>query len=388
MLNTQSLTGEPSSACSQCVLGSKWSTCYWWLIHKERQLQCEISQVGKARNGTPRWWCTSHGAPATGPGGVQRERCDLAHVDLDQLHSLDLDPDQYEGGIGIWGAVEPVFNTTGYVEKSGVHVHARKSKGGPKEIDQTYDAVRIRAKTNFFDETAIVITREAAVAFYLSQFLDEEVDYLFCPHCGEIHLDEGYFATHPHSRHLCHSCGRYFQDRKRSISNPVGYFRLLHPAFQRTRKIQPAGKSIEIRQKDFPGGIEIWASNPALVWTAERSEQRGIHLHAYPEAGVPPEPNDTFDSVVIDGFELQYDQVAQLMAQNALPQLKGTVMSLRCPECKAAHFDSGLLGLTPHRMHLCQGCGTKFESPHKRKLVVSNPIVELFEQILRIGSET
>jgi hypothetical protein len=28
-----------------------------------------------------------------------------------------------------------------------------------------------------------------------------------CPGCGELHLDEGEFATKPHRDHVCQSCG-------------------------------------------------------------------------------------------------------------------------------------------------------------------------------------
>lgn len=30
---------------------------------------------------------------------------------------------------------------------------------------------------------------------------------LFCPECGEIHIDEGEFATKAHHTHACQHCG-------------------------------------------------------------------------------------------------------------------------------------------------------------------------------------
>lgn len=30
---------------------------------------------------------------------------------------------------------------------------------------------------------------------------------LTCPKCGELHIDEGEFATKPHHTHACQSCG-------------------------------------------------------------------------------------------------------------------------------------------------------------------------------------
>jgi hypothetical protein len=60
-----------------------------------------------------------------------------------------------------------------------------------------------------------------------------------------------------------------------------------------------------LKQADFPGGIQIWGSNPAIVWTASRHEKAGIHVHAFRRDGDgTPERDETFSEVVIDGVRL------------------------------------------------------------------------------------
>lgn len=344
----------------------------------KRVSRCEISEVGKSRNGTSRWWCTRHKAPATGRYGIRLEQCESAHLDVDNLDIFHLDPEEFSGGIGIWGALEPIYNTTGRNERPGVHVHARKTKYGPKEIDKTFDAVSITSRTDLFTNREITITKEVAIAYYVTQYLGYEVKSLFCVKCGEVHLDEGYFATHPHKKHLCHACGKYFHDSEKGISNPVALFRTLSESFQQERNLVPSNRSLSILQADYPGGIQIWASNPALVWTAERSEEEGIHVHAFKEAGNCPSIDETYGSVEIDGISLEYKHVAQYMAQSALPHVRQKVVSLACPTCGTYHFDSGIHGVTPHKLHRCESCETEFSSPGKKKLVVSNPILEKF----------
>ena len=345
--------------------------------------RCDIKQAGKSRNGKPRWWCMKHGAPATGRYGVRLEECESAHLDIDQLNCLNLDPSLYRGGIGIWGAVPPVFDTTGQTSMPGIHVHARKEEGGPKVIDDNFSVVAMKAQTDLFSSRPVTITHEAAVAQYVANFLGHQVKYLFCVRCGALHLDAGYFATKPHKRHLCHSCGNYFTDSERGISNPIAYFRTLSVDFSRDLRVQSANRAISFSQNAYPGGIQIWASNPALVWTADRQEEEGIHLHAFDGCNEMPVIDNTFSSVCIDGIDLDYRQIAQLMAQKALPHLANKIVSLQCPQCQLPHFDEGMHGVTPHKEHQCKGCGRQFNNPGRRKLTVSNPAIAALELLER-----
>ena len=64
---------------------------------------CNIVFVGKNRNGTNRYWCTTHHAPAYGKNGVQLEECLSTFKDFQRNKpSIDLNPEDYPGGIALW----------------------------------------------------------------------------------------------------------------------------------------------------------------------------------------------------------------------------------------------------------------------------------------------
>jgi len=62
---------------------------------------CRVEQVGRARNGQPRWWCPVHGGNATGRNGTRLEACDSVSLDAALEDRLDLDPAEYAGGVAI-----------------------------------------------------------------------------------------------------------------------------------------------------------------------------------------------------------------------------------------------------------------------------------------------
>ena len=67
-----------------------------------------------------------------------------AHIPMiTDRDTLDLHLDGYSGGVALWGAVPPVYDTTEKALDRGIHVHARKTSGGDKLLDETVRAVRI-----------------------------------------------------------------------------------------------------------------------------------------------------------------------------------------------------------------------------------------------------
>src|ERR1700733_7654298 len=100
---------------------------------------CRIVSVGKRRDGRLRYWCLFHHADATAKYGIRAKRCRYAHVpQISQEETLTLNPSDYAGGVAIWGAVPPVFDTTQNSTERGVHVHARVADSQSKVIDGTY----------------------------------------------------------------------------------------------------------------------------------------------------------------------------------------------------------------------------------------------------------
>ncbi len=340
--------------------------------------ECDIVEVGKSRNGKFRYWCMAHGANATGRYGTRLQICEGAYLAISEADCFDLDGSKFPGGIGVWGAVEPIYNTSSFEFVPGVHVHARMSDSDDmKSIDKTFPAIRLSWDYNLFERKQVIIDQQAAVNYLASRYLDAKIDHLFCSHCGAVHLDSDYFAVHPHRRHLCHACGKYFSNGERGISNPVAFLRKLRDDSDENRMYERATEVLQINQADHPGGIQIWASNPAILWTVPRPEKEGLHVHVFGRSAQTEHErckDDTFGKVIIDDICIDENMARQLMIQNSLPYLKNKIDSLYCPDCLCPHFDAGIIGFSPHKEHICENCGGKFVTPGKRRLVVSNPL--------------
>jgi hypothetical protein len=67
-------------------------------------------------------------------------------------------------------------------------------------------------------------------------------------------------------RHLCAGCGKQFKDSGVGIGNPICGVR--DACGIQTRTPKPSKKTLDICQRDYPGGIQIWGSNPAFIWMA------------------------------------------------------------------------------------------------------------------------
>ncbi|WP_147274947.1 hypothetical protein [Ferruginivarius sediminum] len=340
---------------------------------------CEIQHAGKSRNGTDRWWCRTHGASATGRGGTRLPRCEHHYLGRLPKDVFRYSPTDYPGGVAIWGAVPPIYNTSPYEEKPGIHVHARTEKDGPKCIDRTYDAVIATVSTNLFEYQDVLITKEAAVGYYVSHFLGRQITALRCTHCEALHTDQDYYAVEPHIRHQCNSCGRIFRASTRGISNPVAQYKYYFPQFRQTRSLIIPDRELNIQQSDYLGGVQIWASNPALLWTAEKPEEKGIHIHLYHANARRPVIDNTYSRVTIDGMTLDVTQIHYYMAQKTLSFLGNRIVSLTCPTCQSDHFDEGDWAFYPHEQHLCEHCGRAFKTTGRKRKVVSNPIRRTLE---------
>lgn len=337
------------------------------------QAQCSIEHVGKQRNGKPRYWCLTHQCNATGPHGVRLSACAVSAKAGKVPKVLEIDASAHPGGIALWGAVEAVYDTSSMPPEIGIHVHARAAQQGQKQVDDTFDTVVVKLS----ETEQATISGDTAIGFYLSRFLQRAVKLLRCSHCNEPHLDAGYFAVHPHRKHMCQACGRHFNDTEKSISNPIA----LLSSVQRNVAPIRAPRSLDVEQSSYPGGMQIWASNPALLWTSDRPEEAGLHVHLY-DAGGFIVVDDTFDRVVVDGLELNESHIQYFMAQQAVSYLTEKLSNLVCPTCSTPHFDTGDLAFSPHIEHECAQCGAKFSSKGRRKLVVANPFVATKARLL------
>jgi hypothetical protein len=136
---------------------------------------------------------------------------------------------------------------------------------------------------------------------------------------------------------------------------------------------------LRLTQQQYPGGIQIWGSNPAIIWSAEKAEEEGIHIHAFKGDETTPDIDDTFSTVTIDGVTLDPDMVRTLMAQNALPHIAGRVFSWRCDDCDRPAFDEDEAAFTPEVGRRCSNCGGSLSGSGRLRKAIANPLIEILE---------
>lgn len=350
-------------------------------------MDCKIVAVGRRRDGGTRYWCLAHHANATAKYGKPAQKCVAADdVPIAVEDTLDLDIKSYPGGVALWGSVPAVYDTTNRQMDRGIHVHARLVMGGEKVIDRTYRKLRIPLASDLFSDGWTEVDEIDAINYMVSGVFGFETTIVNCVHCGFPHLDRDWFAVHAHRRHQCHGCGRQFSDKVLGIGNPLAAVRAHLGA--RNSKSKTPKRIASFSQSQFDGGIQIWGSNPAILWTSARAEEVGIHVHGFMtiDEEMPRGIDDTFSKVVIDGIRLDAAQVRTYMAQTAMPHLDGRVTSLTCSACGQPHFDEGELAFTPHVEHRCLYCGYEFLSPGQMKKTISNPFVTIRQDLAKIAS--
>ena len=347
---------------------------------------CDIKPVGKRRDGGTRYWCLAHKADATAKYGRRAKACRAAHLPpILPEQILELDLDQYPGGVALWGAVPPVYDTTRLPLDFGIHVHGRKDADGGKDIDRTYRSVRLIGRQ--LPSNGLQISEIDAVYYMVSSVFGFDTRHVQCTFCGYSHLDKDWFSIHPHRRHLCAGCGRNFRDTALGIGNPIRATQQILGL--RPRKTKKAAKTLSIRQRDYPGGIQIWGSNPAIIWSSKKSEEEGIHVHAYKLLdGELAEPDDTFSAVEIDGVRLNPDMVRTLMAQNSLPHLENRVVPLKCDCCGAMEFGTGQQAFTPVVGRGCSKCGGHLSAPTRLRRTIGNPLIAALERLAQSAPRT
>jgi hypothetical protein len=259
----------------------------------------------------------------------------------------------------------------------GIHVHARLTASAKKEMDCTYRAVRILSDR--LPKEGVLVSELDAIYYMVSSVFGYEMKRITCSNCDYSHLDRDWFSVHPHRRHLCAGCGRHFWDTETAIGNPI--FGVRDSCGVETQKPRPSKEKLHLKQADFPGGIQIWGSNPAFIWTREIAEEEGIHVHAFRESGDQPDLDDTYGEVVIDGVSLDSSMVRILMAQSALPSLKNRVLPIDCPSCRGPQFGVGELAFTPVATHSCERCGHAFSAPGRLRKTIANPLLGILARL-------
>lgn len=286
----------------------------------DASLPCEFVEAGKARNGAERWWCRTHQTH----WGVKADHAAFAKFGVmrcanhTQLMNYVVAPMTVDLGehaeVGVWCSMPAALSTEEIQSRPPkIHVHVRPTKGGKKSVDRDFNAMSVLYHDhvrlfNSDDITRVNITPPAAFDFVCGLEAGRPMDCVNCSHCGYPHLDLGDFARKPHSKHFCGNCGRDSTwSKKPIVSTPL---KPMHDQFARTLKYETPNRSLDL-DAHAGCGYTIWASTPAAIWTAERPQEFGIHVHVHD--GANRIIDDTFGEVRLNGALLDRSVLLQTM---------------------------------------------------------------------------
>lgn len=288
-------------------------------------LPCDFVNAGKFRHGANRWWCRTHQAhwgtvadlEAYAAAGVMT--CGAHGQAMNYVVSpFVLDLEAY-AEVGIWCSMPAAVSTWEIRPRPPrIHVHVRAEAGGKKEIDRDFSAIALDYRPALGMFTAAEITRvnvtpPAAFEFVCALESGREMGCINCSSCGYPHLDLGDFARKPHRKHFCANCGRDSTWSKiEMVSTPL---KPLHDAFTNDAGFAVSERSINIDA--HPGATySLWASTPAILWTAPRPQEVGIHVHLY--AGEERIVDDTYGEVVLNDKKLVREDLLAMMTERTI----------------------------------------------------------------------
>lgn len=290
-------------------------------------LPCHIVPCGKFRHGAKRWYCKTHqihwgtnadlaALPESGEVRCSNHSMAMSYV----VDPLEVEFNEYEE-IGIWCSLPPALSSRPIERRPPkIHVHKRFSGVEKKLLDQDFDAIvcSYNQKSGLFqntDITLIQVTPPAAFEFVRSIEEDRKTACVTCKKCGYPHLDLGSFANVPHAKHFCGNCGNdsVWSDEK-IVSTPL---RPLHDQFNNSNTYVIPERLLNL--DDYAGHhFDIWSSTPAVLWTADRPQERGIHVHVYDGEGPRRVEDNTFGEVIYRGERLDRKKLWALMTENTL----------------------------------------------------------------------
>jgi hypothetical protein len=289
-------------------------------------LPCDFAHAGKFRHGAERLWCRTHqthwGTKAD--FGALEQLGEMRCANHAQRMNYVVSPVTVNLGdhaeVGIWCSMPAACSTAEIKPRPPkIHVHVREKAGDKKKVDRDFDAISTLYTSDLGlygnqEISRVNITPPSAYDFVAGLELGKNMDCINCSHCGYPHLDLGDFAKTPHRKHFCGNCGRDSTWSKVPIiSTPL---KPLHDKFAKTLKYQTPDRSVCL--DDYKGcSYTIWASTPAIVWTAERAQEFGIHVHVHDDKGRIID--DTFGEVVLHGKPLDRSElITAMMARTVI----------------------------------------------------------------------
>lgn len=288
-------------------------------------LPCHIVPCGKFRNGADRWYCKTHqihwgvnadlaAVPPTGEVTCSNHLMGMSYV----VDPLVVDFDEFQE-IGVWCSLPPAISSKPIEPRTPrIHVHKRLAGHNKKVLDRDFDAIVCSYSQDLGlfasnEITQIQITPPAAFEFVKSLEQGREMGCVTCKKCGYPHLDLGSFANTPHAKHFCGNCGNdsVWSDGK-IVSTPL---KPLHDQFNNSDTYVIPDR--ELNLDDYADlNFDLWPSTPAVLWTANRPQEKGIHVHVIKNGRRVVD--DTFGKVIYQSKELNRDSLWEKMAQNTV----------------------------------------------------------------------
>lgn len=292
-------------------------------------LPCHIVPCGKFRNGAKRWYCKTHqmhwGAnadiaalPQSGEMKCSNHAIEMSYV----VDPMTVEFNDFEE-IGIWCSLPPAMSSQMIVPRTPkIHIHKRFSGAEKKVLDRDFDAIlcSYNQDLGLFENqeiTQIQVTPPAAFEFVSSLEEGRQMSCVTCKKCRYPHLDLGSFARAPHAKHFCGNCGNdSVRSEGKIVSTPL---KPLHDQFNNSNSYIPPDRSINLDEY-FGKEFEIWSSTPAVVWTANRPQERGIHVHIYEGSieGRRRIEDNTFGEVIYKGVVLDRKLLWRQMTNNTI----------------------------------------------------------------------
>lgn len=290
-------------------------------------LPCHIIPCGRFRNGALRWYCKTHqihwgtnadiaALPESGEVLCSNHLTEMSYV----VDPLEVSFNEYDE-IGIWCSLPPALSSRPIERRAPkIHVHKRFSGAEKKVLDRDFDAIvcSYNQDAGLFVSTEITmiqITPPAAFEFVRSIEEQYETACVTCKKCGYPHLDLGSFARTPHSKHFCGNCGNdSIWSSEKIVSTPL---KPLHDQFSNSNTYVPPDRRLNL--DEYPEHhFDMWSSTPAILWTANRPQELGIHLHIYDGETTRRVVDDTFAEVTLNGLSLDRRDLWQRMTANTV----------------------------------------------------------------------
>ncbi|MDP9024463.1 MAG: hypothetical protein M3N13_03680 [Candidatus Eremiobacteraeota bacterium] len=287
-------------------------------------LPCDFVNAGKFRHGAGRWWCRTHHSHWGMKSDLETFRRShvMACSNRDRPISYVVSPEKIDPAaaaeVAIWCSMPTAISNKPIVSRRPmIHVHVRPHVGGKKTVDRDFPAVAVDdASLGLFGDAGnnqINITPPAAFEFMRALESEREMGCISCSYCRYPHLDLGEFAQRPHRKHFCANCGHDNTWSSTAIvSTPL---KPLHDRLAKWTDFEAPNRSLIL--DDYAGcDYEVWASTPAVVWTADRPQAKGIHVHVHD--GEQRVVDDTYAEVILHGEALSRAELLQEMISRTI----------------------------------------------------------------------